>query len=395
MAWVSDGADSDESSSWLKCILRCLLPLLSLVYWFFCLCLLLFQIQAYVGLTEGDQSKRSRVLGAGITGMFLAFAPLPTYLLQDTNPLKMMFFGVDFCWLLWTVAVVVTGSSMGIAFFVIMCLPGEAQASLIATSTVLQIHSDCAGGRLLQIAETLDYKLDKGFTRSVKRTLPNQIEPSNFAAEGLRDVGQVFIEKVDRKEPGKHAMNYESGQLTELTLSFDNQYALNGSNTFTLLLHYDARLRGISAEDECCKVNGDLLQVEGWWENFVPDEVETSFRISGCSGDACNSTAWNVDLDPGRGENGEWLVKFQAPAELEVNSKRCPLAWELTSRNHWWVACAICIAAAAFCCFSVASAGDSGGAGVAILACVACLLVLAFIFMMFALVSDFHTESEK
>jgi len=280
-----------------------------------------------------------------------------------------------------------------IAFLVLAALPFESQADLVSIATDLRLRGSCVGGSLLDVSEDLTYSLKSGFTTQVERQFQNHAEPANFKAEWVGSPVSVAIEEVVRKDPKKYAMDYESGQVTTVKLKFDAHYAKGNATSFTLRLRYVARLYGDTGE---CSDGGAICPgfsgwntVKGWWEVPSSEDVHTSVALSGCytSGNGSCHSNWEIGLGPAAKADNRWQVSFSAPTELGVGSDACPFAWELGSRNIWWVLTAVSLMLAASVCFCLMYGGGDGA--VPGLFCIGCLVLMAFIFFMFALMSDF------
>merc|ERR1712129_654992 len=148
----------------------------------------------------------------------------------------------------------------------------------------------------------------------------------------------------------------------------------------------------MGSTDDCCTSTNGVHVFQGWWKVPFSEEIQHSVNISGCSHTSPGpcSSAWTLGLGPAEKSEETWKIKLRATSPLGVANESCPLAWELGSRNVWWILTAISLALAVCLCWAVASAGGGGDkAMIPICMCIGLCVLLAVIFFMFALLSDF------
>lgn len=355
----------------------------------FLLILFFYQVQGYAICKEGVSCFRARVIAAGIFGMLVTVAPAILCILPGPRECLSTLFersilcDEDGCMAkLYKLTLLILQVTFFVLFLVFAVLPIESSASLVGIATEIRFRTDCMGGHLLDVTENLTYSLESGWTTKAQRVLYNQAEPTQFRAQWVGGNAMVNVESVDRKEPKKFNMNYESGQLTTVNLNFGQHHAITNGTSFVVQLRYTARPYG--DEDES----------ERWWD--VPnkvvggDEVEQiSVIIQGCGAANCsNHAGWAVTTGAAAKIDEGWQLKFSPPSSLAIGSDSCPLAWTLGSRNVWWVLTAVCFAIAAMICFCLAQ-GGSGDAAKPGLCLICFFLVSGMVFFMFAMMSDF------
>lgn len=368
-------------------------------YELFLLMLLCFQMQSFYICKEGAVCSRVRVLGAGVAGLLFTLLPFVCIIRKKVRECYETIFDEDRCggtWISWFARgiVLVLHTGFFTTFIVFMCLPIESTALLKDVAAEIRFVGDCAGGKLLEVRENLTFSVDEGFTTTAQRKLRNQAEPDQISVQWIGGATNLAIESVDRKDPKKFSMDYETGHHTTVRIKFDRHSKPQNGSTFSLQLRYLARPYGdlgdCSDGGAVCSKDSGQVEVKGWWQLWQEDDVSASVSLAGCT--TANCAGWQATGGPLSKKDDNYKLEFRAPSSLGIGTDSCPLAWSLGSRNLWWVLTAVCLAVAAFGCLVLVYGG--GDAAVPILACMACFLLLAIVFFVFALVSDFFASDD-
>lgn len=285
----------------------------------------------------------------------------------------------------------------GIRFMNVESLDYGMQAKLIQIDTGIVVRSSCPDSRLLHVTEILTYELEEGFVDKVIRTLDNMIEPANFTARGPADVGHVHV-VPERFESSKTDIHYSGGQVTRLYIRFHDSLVSEGEGAlrFVVTLSYNARLRG-NGDSECgsldehggsegitaalgvCPVEGGNRKVEGMWSVPV-------CRVDAALPDVSVPSEWAlVSVTPGVADekHQQFVITVLAPADLQIGTETCPMAWELAPRNVFWYIGSLFLSAALISCLAtIFVANDREGLPVAAMSMGlgACLLLTAGVF---------------
>lgn len=369
-------------------------------YEFFLIMLFFFQLQSYSICTDaGDSCSRLQIVGAGVVGVLFSVAPACAAFHSGLREGMIAFFeGFDdrcgtTCSRGCKISLAALHVIWLILFIVFAVLPFESAAELSQIATEIRIREGCEGGYLFEIRENLTYALESGFTTSVQRILQNQVEPANFESYSTTGSEVVSVEKVQRTDPKKYSLNYESGHLTKVYLKFDKHVARRSGKSFSVQLRYLARPYGdlgdCSDGGAVCPdtSNASKSKMKGWWSVHAEDDIPNSVILKGCSSATCNAD-WTVPVGTLSRSDEKWNLNLEGPVAIGMGTDACPLAWSVGSRNIWWVCTAVALAAAACMCAVLAN-GPSGDGVVPLLACVCFWLIVAFVFFMLATTSDF------
>lgn len=387
LEFESESEDSQESgmidNPWIRLAFF-------LMYEFLLLTTLLYQLRAYYMFLDGEDDMRGPLFFAALVGIALVGLPIAMMQLSTEDGIRRIWFDWAPCFHGAPNKTYLNGLVTGLLcagfFYAIVChlvVFTDVEAGLTRVDQVLRVEPTCRDRHLLLVEELISFDVQQGFATHAKRSLPDQIEPKILGFDNVHNVPGLRL--AEQKRQTKHAwdLDYESGQLTILKFAFDIH-----RKAFQVRLRYLARLRGSSEPCQkggaVCNLTDGRATVKGWWDVAVEEHVVSSLKIGDCAtSGACRDAEgeWSFTATPLKSSRTQYDVEMEVPRSLGVGTEACPLAWELATRNVFWVAgSGLLVGAMAICvCGLSVPGGDKGpiligaaGAGVLVVLAVLC-----------------------